>query len=253
MDLGLTGRVVLVTGASKGIGKAIARAFVAEGARVAVCARGRDELEATAAELRAAGGEVVALAADLLAEGETERVARETAAALGPVDVLINNLGGGKSADTEEAWQFTMDVNLGVARRACRAVIPGMKERNRGVLLFISSISGVLPGGSSPAYSAAKAAELMVARSLALQLAPHGIRALAVSPGSIDFPGGGWEQRRQKDPERIERFVREAMPRGRFGTPEEIADVVVFLASDRASLVTGANIAVDGGQLRPSV
>ncbi len=253
MDLGLTGRVVLVTGASKGIGKAIARAFVAEGARVAICARGREELEATAAGLRADGGEVVAIAADLLAAGETERVVRETEAALGAVDVLINNLGGGKSADTEEAWQFTLDVNLGVARRACRAVIPAMQRQGRGVLILIGSISGTLAGGSSPAYSVAKAAEAMYTRSLALQLAPHGVRALTVSPGSIEFPGGGWEQRRQADPARIERFEREAMPRGRFGTPDEVASVVVFLASDRASLVNGANIAVDGAQLRPSV
>lgn len=253
MDLGLRGRVVLVTGGSKGIGAAIGRGFAEEGARVALCARGPEELEATAAELRGAGAEVLAIPADLLQEGEAERVVRETEAAFGAVDVLVNNLGGGSSEDSEKAWEFTFDINLGVARRACRAAIPGMKQRQRGVLILVSSISGWQVGGSSPAYSAAKAAEIMYARSLARELAPHKIRALSVAPGSILFPGGGWEKRQQRAPEKVDAFVQSAMPLGRFGTPEEVADVVVFLASERASLVTGACIAVDGCQLQPSM
>ncbi len=128
-----------------------------------------------------------------------------------------------------------------------------MRERRRGVILIIASISGWQAGGSNPAYNAAKAAEIIYARSLAQDLGPFGIRVNAVSPGSILFPGGGWERRRQRDPERIARFVAEDMPLGRFGTPEEVANVVTFLASDRASLVTGANIAVDGCQRRPSI
>jgi 3-oxoacyl-[acyl-carrier protein] reductase len=107
--------------------------------------------------------------------------------------------------------------------------------------------------GGSAAYNAAKAAEIMYARSLAKELGPFGIRANAVSPGSIMFPGGGWERRQERDPETIDDFIARDMPLGRFGTPEEIANVVVFLASDRASLVTGANVAVDGCQLKPSV
>lgn len=253
MDLGLQGKVVLVTGGSKGIGAAIAAGFAAEGARVAICARGQPDLDATASELRERGAQVLAIAADLLAAGEAERVVRETTAALGPIDVLVNNLGGGKSGDTEEDWEFTLDINLGATRRACRAVLPSMKERRQGVVIVISSISGSQVGGSSPAYNAAKAAEIMYARSLAKELAPHGVRALSVSPGSIEFPGGGWEQRRRSNPERIDNFIREAMPLGRFGSPQEVADVVVFLSSSRASLVTGANVAVDGCQLRPSV
>jgi 3-oxoacyl-[acyl-carrier protein] reductase len=253
MDLGLKGKVALVTGASKGIGAAIARGFAEEGARVALCARGVDALEATAAGLRAAGAEALALPADLLQPGEVERVVQQTEAAFGAVDVLVNNLGGGSSEDSEQAWEFTFDINLGAARRACRAVLPGMKLRRDGVLVFISSISGWQVGGSSPAYSAAKAAEIHYARSLARSLAPHGIRALSVAPGSILFPGGGWERRQQADPDRIAAFVQAALPMGRFGTPQEVADVVVFLSSRRASLVTGASVAVDGCQILPSV
>lgn len=196
---------------------------------------------------------MVAIAADLTAPGEAERVVAEARAALGGLDVLVNNLGGGKSGDSEEAWNFTLDINLGAARRCCRAAVPAMKEQGRGVLLLVSSISGWQVGGSSPPYSAVKAAEIMYARSLALELAPHRIRVNTICPGSIVFPGGGWERKQRSEPERVAAFVREAMPLGRFGTPEEVASVAVFLASDRASLVTGASVAVDGCQLRPSM
>jgi 3-oxoacyl-[acyl-carrier protein] reductase len=198
------------------------------------------------------GAEVLPLVADLTEAGAVERVVDETIAHFGQLDILVNNLGGGRAGDTDEAWDFTLDVNLGVAVRASRAVIPGMKERRRGAILIISSVSGWQVGGS-PAYNAAKAAEIMYARSLAKELGPFGIRANAVSPGSILFPGGGWARRQERDPETIADFIARDMPLGRFGTPEEIANVVVFLASDRASLVTGANVAVDGCQLKPSV
>lgn len=254
MDLGLGGRVALVTGASRGIGAAIAGGLAAEGCRVAICARGAEALEATAARLRegGAGVQVLALPADLTAPGEAERVVGETVARFGGLDILVNNLGGGRAGDSDEAWAYTLDVNLGVAVRASRAAIPGMQERRRGVILIVSSISSWQSGGS-PAYGAAKAAEISYARALARELAPFGVRANAVSPGSILFPGGGWERRRERDPDLIARFVEQDLPLGRFGTPEEVANVVVFLASDWASLVTGANIAVDGCQLKPSV
>ena len=252
MDLGLTGRVALVTGASRGIGAAIAMALTAEGCRVALCARTEETLAATAARLAAAGAEVLPIVADLTAPGEAERVVGETIARFDGLDILVNNLGGGKAGDTDEAWNFTLDVNLGVAVRANRAAIPTMKAAGRGVILIVSSVSGWQVGGSA-AYNVAKSAEIMYARTLAKDLGPFGIRANAVSPGSILFPGGGWERRQQRDPETIADFIARDMPLGRFGTAEEIADVVTFLASDRASLVTGANIAVDGCQLKPSV
>jgi 3-oxoacyl-[acyl-carrier protein] reductase len=252
MDLGLAGRVALVTGASRGIGAAIAAGLAAEGCRVAICARTPETLQETAARIGADGAEVLPLAADLTTTGEAERVVRETIGHFGGLDILVNNLGGGRAGDTDEAWDFTLDVNLGVAVRATRAAIPQKKEQRRGVILIVSSVSGWQVGGS-PAYNAAKAAEIMYARSLGKDLGPFGIRANAVSPGSIMFPGGGWARRQERDAETIADFIARDMPLGRFGTPEEIANVTVFLASDRASLVTGANIAVDGCQLKPSV
>lgn len=252
MDLGLQGRAALVTGSSRGIGGAIAAGLAAEGCRVALCARGADDLAATAGRIREGGADALALPADLTAPGEAERVVRETIAGFGALDVLVNNLGGGRAGDDDAAWAYTLDVNLGVAVRASRAAIPQMRTQGRGAILLIASVSGWQAGGA-PAYNAAKAAEIMYARALAKDLAPDGIRVNAVSPGSILFPGGGWERRQRRDPERIARFLAEDLPLGRFGTPEEIANVVVFLASDRASLVTGANIAVDGCQLKPSV
>jgi 3-oxoacyl-[acyl-carrier protein] reductase len=253
MDLGLAGKAALVTGASRGIGAAIARGLAAEGCRVAIVARGEDGLDYTAQKLRASGAEVLTIAADLTDPDAAARVVADTEAAFGRVDVLVNNLGGGKAGDDDESWAFTLDVNLLAAMRCCRAAVAGMKERRSGAIVIISSVSGWQVGGVGPSYNVAKAAEIMYARTLARDLAPFGIRANTVSPGSIMFEGGGWARRQESHPEEIANFIERDMPLGRFGTPEEIADVTVILCSDRASLVTGADIHVDGCQLKPSV
>jgi 3-oxoacyl-[acyl-carrier protein] reductase len=252
MELGLTGKRALVTGSSRGIGYAIAEALVAEGVRVALTARTAADVEAAADRLRERGGDVVALAGDLTVAADVERVVREAAEAFGGLDILVNNVGGGIGGNTDEGWQYTFDVNLNAAVRASRAATPLMQAQRSGVILIISSVSGWQVGGS-PQYNAAKAAEIMYARSLAKELGPDGIRVNAVSPGSIMFEGGGWARRKERDPEGIAAFIANDMPLGRFGTPEEIANVCVFLCSERASLVTGANIAVDGCQLKPSI
>jgi 3-oxoacyl-[acyl-carrier protein] reductase len=252
MDLGLTSKRALVTGSSRGIGYAIAEALAAEGVRVALTARTATDVEAAANRLRERGGDVVALVGDLTIAADVERVVQGTAEAFGGLDILINNVGGGMGGNTDEAWQYTFDVNLNAAVRASRAATPLMQAQRSGVILLISSVSGWQVGGS-PQYNAAKAAEIMYARSLAKELGPDGIRVNAVSPGSIMFEGGGWARRKERDPEGIATFIANDMPLGRFGTPEEIANVCVFLCSDRASLVTGANIAVDGCQLKPSI
>jgi 3-oxoacyl-[acyl-carrier protein] reductase len=252
MELGLTGKRALVTGSSRGIGYAIAEALVAEGVRVALTARTAADVEAATDRLRARGGDVVALTGDLTLSADVEHVVQGAAEAFGGLDILINNVGGGIGGNTDEGWQYTFDVNLNAAVRASRAATPLMQAQRSGVILIISSVSGWQVGGS-PQYNAAKAAEIMYARSLAKELGADGIRVNAVSPGSIMFEGGGWARRKERDPEGIAAFIANDMPLGRFGTPEEIANVCVFLCSDRASLVTGANIAVDGCQLKPSI
>jgi len=253
MDLGLTGRVALVTGASRGIGAGIAASLAQEGCRLVLVARGQEALEAHAQALRELGAEVHALALDLLEPDAAAHAVQETLSRCGQLDVLVHNLGGSREGEGDEVWDFTLDVNLGVGVRLARAATPHMKERRRGVLLFVTSISGSMVGGTKPAYNVAKAAEIMFARTLAHDLGPYGIRANSVSPGSILFPGGSWDRRLKADPERIEAFRQENFPLQRFGTVEEVAHVVTFLASERASLVTGADIAVDGCQLYPSV
>ncbi|HET9451422.1 MAG TPA: SDR family oxidoreductase, partial [Aggregicoccus sp.] len=231
----------------------IAAALAAEGCRLGVVARGEEALQAQAQALRERGAEVHALAMDLLEPGAAARAVDGTLARFGQLDVLVHNLGGSREGDSDEVWDFTLDVNLGVGVRLARAATPHMKARRQGVLLFVTSISGWMVGGTKPAYNVAKAAEIMFARTLAHDLGPFGIRANSVSPGSILFPGGSWERRLKADPQRIEAFRQENFPLQRFGTVEEVASVVTFLASERASLVTGADIAVDGCQLYPSV
>lgn len=252
MDLRLAGKRALVTGASRGIGYAIAAALAAEGVRVALVARTTADVEAAAARLREAGGDAMPLAGDMTDPMHVDRVIDDAAAALGGLDLLINNVGGGKRGNDDDAWQYTLDVNLLAAVRASRAAYPHMQTAGGGVVLIISSVSGWQVGGS-PAYNAAKAAEIMYARSLAVEWAKDHIRVNAVSPGSIIFPGGGWARRQERDPEVIADFIARDLPLGRFGTPEEIANVCTFLCSPLASLVTGTNIAVDGCQLKPSV
>jgi 3-oxoacyl-[acyl-carrier protein] reductase len=253
VDLGLIGKSAVVTGASRGIGAAIAFGLAAEGVRVAIVARGEDGVNETAARIQATGAEVLPIVADLTEVDAADRVIGTVEQEFGSLDILINNLGGGRSGDDDDAWNYTLDINLGAAVRCCRAAIPGMKARGSGVITIVSSISGSMVGGQPASYNVAKAAEIMYARTLARDLAPFGIRANTVSPGSIMFEGGGWARRQQSHPEEIADFIDRDMPLGRFGKPEEIADVVVFLSSDRASLITGTDLHVDGCQLKPSV
>jgi 3-oxoacyl-[acyl-carrier protein] reductase len=257
VDLGLADRVAIVTGASRGLGRAIALELAREGCRVGLCARGAEPLEAAAAEVRALGVGAVAVAADVTTEGGVQAVLDAALAAFGQVDVLVNNVGGSTGSSfletSPEEWQRAIDLNLMPAVRLSRLAVPHMRARGRGAIVNIVSIYGREWGGAyarRPTYIAAKAAEIGMSKALALELAPYGIRVNAVAPGSIAFPGGGWERRQREDPEGIAAFVRADMPLGRFGRAEEVGRVVAFLASDAASLVVGACLNVDGGQSR---
>ena len=256
MDLGIRGKVALVTGGSRGIGRATALRLAGEGAQVAICGRDTQQLEVTLGELRALGATAHGVAADVTAAGETERFVAEAAQALGAVDLLVANVGGmsGRAflSTTVEDWLATFELNLFHAVRAIRAAAPLMAARGGGSVVTIASISG-WKAGPRAHYGAAKAAEVFLAGSLAWELAPQRIRVNTVSPGSTIFPGGGWEAYQAHNPELFAQFEREEFPAGRLGAPEEIAAVVTFVLSERASWINGANIPVDGAQGRPDV
>ena len=256
MDLGLAGKAALITGASRGIGKAIARALLEEGARVAIAARSEEDVAAAAAELAAglSSAVVVPLPADVSTEGGARELVARADAALGSLDLLVNNVGGSLGTGTfdvatAEQWARVVDTNLMSAVWCSQEAVARMKARGGGAIVHIGSICGREYCTSGP-YTAAKAAITGLTKEMAVDLAPHGIRVNCVAPGSVMFPGGSWDRRREKDPGRIARMIESELPWGRFGKPEEIAAVVAFLCSPRASWVSGANLPVDGAQGR---
>ncbi|HXI94931.1 MAG TPA: SDR family oxidoreductase [Candidatus Acidoferrum sp.] len=251
MDLGIAGKVALVTAATRGIGLGIAHALAAEGVRVAIAARTEGDVRRTAESLGGLG-----IAVDLMADDGPRRAVEQTAKGLGPIDILVNNLGlraGSSWSDTgAEEFETAFAGNVTVSVRLSQLVLPGMVERGWGRIVTITSVWGRETGGA-PAYNAAKAAEVSFTKSLAHEVAAKGVTVNSIAPGSILWTGGGWDRRQKADPEGIAEFVRRDMPLGRFGTVEEVASAVTFVCSMQASLVNGAVIAVDGGQSRSGI
>ena len=255
MDLELSGKTAIVSGASRGIGRAIALGLAAEGCNLVISARGAEALEATAHDICDLGVKVDALVQDAVESDAGERLVGAAVEGFGGVDIVVANVGGNRRKDfadvSDEDWSDLVELNFMTQVRPARAAIPVMKEAGSGSIVFISSIFGREVGGAGLSlYNTTKSALISVAKIMALELAPHGIRVNSVAPGSVRHPGGSWDKRCEADPEGMRKFVEANLPIGRFGTAEEIADVVAFLASARASLITGACINVDGGQSR---
>jgi 3-oxoacyl-[acyl-carrier protein] reductase len=249
--LDLTGRVALVTGASSGIGAATAVILADLGAAVAVgYHRNKDGADETCGRITAAGGRAIAIAADVRRGEAVRTLVAEAAAQLGPIDILVNNAGSlvirrGIREITEEHLDDILALNLKSAVLAAQAVAAGMIERGRGAIVNVVSIAGHSGGGpGAGAYAASKAALTAYTKSLAKELAPHGVRVNAVSPGVIDTPF----HEVFSTPEMMRSFVA-AIPMGRVGTAAECATVIAFLASGAAGYVTGETIEVNGGQL----
>ncbi len=246
MDLGLKDKRILVTGGSRGIGFAIAEACAAEGARLAICGRTQASLDEAAGALSAHGGQVEAMTCDVGDAAALERFLVQASEALGGLDGLVNNPSGFGRHDDEESWRLNLEVDLLGVVRATRTAAGLMEAGRGGAIVNISSISGIGPSGNI-SYGAAKAAVIHATQSYALKLAPQHIRVNAIAPGSIEFPGGVWDQRRRQEPE-LYAATLARIPFGRMGHKEEIGRVGAFLLSDAASWVTGQTIAVDGGQ-----
>jgi 3-oxoacyl-[acyl-carrier protein] reductase len=256
MDLGLRDKVAIVTGSSKGLGLAAARALVQEGCRVTICARGEASLSQAAADLRNIApqpSDVLPVVADVSTATGVELIINRTVDSFGGLDILVNNVGLAKGSDivatSDLEWQEAFDQTLFPAIRASRLAVPHMRRRNGGAIVMVASIWGRESGGRMT-YNAVKAAEISLAKAMAQQLAKDNIRVNSVAPGSIRFPGGTWDRRVQDDPAGMADFVKRELPFGRFGRPEEVGAVVAFLVSPRASWISGASVPVDGCQSR---
>jgi 3-oxoacyl-[acyl-carrier protein] reductase len=262
MDLGLKGKVALITGASQGIGKAIALTLAEEGCNLAICARHKEALDSSAKEIRAKGVEVIAVQSDVTKPEDNKNFVSQAAKKFGRIDILVNNAGHGNASDPmelpEEVFRHHMDLMLFGPIQLCRQVIPYMRKQGWGRIINISSIFGKQPGGLLD-YDSIKAALQMVTKDLSNHLAKDNILVNAVCPGPIRTPlweGPGalaerlGQQLGMSAPEVMKWFAQQNIPLGHHGDPEDIANIVAFLASDKAKFITGQAINVDGGMVK---
>ena len=256
MDLKLKDKVILITGSSRGIGKAIALSFLTEGAKVIITGRDENSLNNTYSELsnQYSKDYIHSYRGDMTQIADITNCLDSGVKKFGKIDILVANIGTGKSKPGLEAdrreWERIFNLNIMGSINAVRAIVPIMKKNSSGNIIFISSIAGREALGAPITYSVAKASLISLSKNLAHLLAKDNIRVNVVAPGNIIFKGGRWEEIIKEKPNIIEDYIKKSVPMRRFGKPEEIADAVVFLASERASFITGACLVVDGGETR---
>ena len=248
MDLKLKGKCVIVTGGSKGIGLAIAEGFAKEGAAVSICARGQENLDKASELIETAGGTVHAKTCDVSDSIALQEYIESAVAALDGLNILVNNPSGFGRTDDEQGWQVGLDIDLMALVRGSWAAVPHIEKAGGGALIHTSSISGLTSSLRTPPYGAVKAAVIQYTKTQALQLAKKNIRVNCIAPGSIEFPGGTWDDAKKNNPT-LYAGIQNSIPFGRLGEPDEVAKLAVFLGSDAASWITGETIAVDGGQM----
>ena len=247
MQIDLKGKRALIAGGSRGIGLGIAQAFANAGADVSICARSPESLKEAASLLSSSGRKIHAQPCDLVDPEAIKQWVAAAAAQLGGIDILVNNASGFGRTDDEAGWALSVQIDLMATVRACHAAMPFL-EKQGGSIIHISSISGMKASARTPPYGAVKAALIEYTQSQALGYAAKKIRVNCIAPGSIFFPGGVWDLAQRNNPKLYDSILA-GIPSGRFGTPEEVANVAAFLASDLAAWVTGQTIAVDGGQV----
>jgi 3-oxoacyl-[acyl-carrier protein] reductase len=256
VDLGLADKVVLVAGSSRGIGLATARAFVDEGSRTAITGRDEGALEEARSELANLAGpdRVMAVAGDVADPATIDRVLARIADRWGPLDCLVANVGSGRGprgwSAAEDEWQRLFDQNFNASRRVVQAALPAMTTAGNGSIVLVASIVGLESIEAPLAYSAAKAALVNYAKNLARQVGRVGVRVNVVAPGNILFPGGSWERHLSERRDEVLLQIAAEVPLNRFGRPEDIADLIAFLSSERAAFITGSCVVADGGQTR---
>ena len=257
MDLELNGKVAFVGGSSRGIGKAIARSFLSEGARVVITGRAPEALAQARNELTAefGGDRLLVFEGDLTRAGPIDAALRQTAERFGTIDCLVANIGNALTTETgwnipAESWDIDMASNFWSGVLLVQKALPSMLETGHGSVVFTNSIAGLESHPAAIPYDVAKAALASYAKNLAVRLGPTGIRVNSVAPGNVIFPGGYWQGEVDSDPEAMRAMLDRDVPIRRFGRPEEIADLVVFMSSDRCGFMTGSMVIDDGGQTR---
>ena len=252
MNLGLNNKRFLITGASRGIGKAIAFRFIKEGARLVITARGKETLGTASEELAAefSGGEVIDFSGDSTSPSEMEALKSKIMKVWGGLDGVVANVGDGRSVSDPipeaDQWEKVWKANFKSALITSRVFLPMLKESN-GCLLYISSITGVEAIGAPVDYSTAKSALNAFSKNLSRKAAPN-VRVNVIAPGNVYFPGGSWDDTMKTDEKIVKKMIKNTVPLQRFGKPEEIADAAAFLCSEKASFITGSILRVDGGQ-----